>query len=122
MNKETQEKVDQILNLLIDGIGKAKQELPVLMEEYVNYFMVENVVDVISCLALILISSIAVVYYSKKRNEKGVDFGDKIDYSAFMVLCSIAMVLSAFFFSFHLKNVLKLKLAPKAYLIEQLRR
>ena len=122
MNKETQEKVDQVLDLLISGIGEAKQELPVLMEEYVNYFMVENIVGVIASLALILISSIAVVYCSKKRNEKGRDYSDKLDYSAFMALCSIIVVSSAFFFSFHLTSVLKLTFAPKAYLIEQLRR
>lgn len=124
MDKQITEKVNKILNLLIDGIEKTgditQSQLPELINEYVTLYMLEALPVVSTVLAIILgivtyvIVKLCLISDNTDIRENGSLISGTV--GTILILAFLLSSLNGF------KNIYIIKTAPKAYLIEKLRK
>ena len=123
MDKDISEKVNKILDLMLSGIEGASDiasaELPGLLQEYINYFMIDAIPLSGVVLALIFLPATALFYWLGKT-----DFKENKD-PTFFFLGLISFVVFLFSFAVTVskgKEMYTIKVAPKAYMIEKFRK
>ena len=124
MNDNLKEKVSKILDLMLNGLEKAgdvaSTELPFLIEEYLSLFFIEHfpIISTMFSMVLIIANIICFLMFKKiiDKNQKYL-YLYRINVAITVVF---AVVLSSTVAD--IKELVKIKVAPKAYLIEKLRR
>ncbi len=120
-----EEKVNKILELLIAGIEKgtelAESELPGLMQEYITYYYIKAIPisSILIGLLSIVTAIVCAVLYRKFKKGHGDAWVDCMIYGTLAVLILIASIGCS---SSGFMEMYQIKEAPKAYLIERLRR
>ena len=120
------EKAEKILDLMISGLEKAGEiaqtELPKLVEDYVRYFIIQELPVISFAVLLFGIALFVLIVRFAFREE---DFRKELAGEAgpFVGLVFIATVIVPFAFLVNSsKDVLALAYAPKAALIERFRK
>lgn len=124
MNEEMQKKLNQILSLMIDGLEKAgeitSKELPSLIEDYLNMYLIDAIpVATVFAAVTILLS---IIFWTKTVNKWVKTDPDASP--AYLLSMGLAVCL-LFILDYAVKDfkeIIKIKAAPKAYLIEKLRK
>jgi len=124
MNEAIVEKINKLLGLMIDGIEKAsstvQSELPKLVEEFIAMYMIEAF-PAGSLVFMLLMFVVATILWFLTRKfsdddaKHGCRFGI-ITFAFIISICAGGMVIHG------AKEMYKIKNAPKAYLIDRLRK
>ena len=124
MNEKLQEQLGKILELMLAGLEKASEvaetELPGLIEDYLSMYYIDAipvVSTVGAVLSIILVMLLYKVIHPVVKNDK--DFAP-VYISMLVPLIIFLVCLSEIAFS--VKEMIKIEKAPKAYLIEKLRK
>lgn len=130
MNEEMQKQLSRILELMLNGLEKAgdvaSKELPGLIEDYLQLFVIKNLPIGSLILMLVMIGALF-VWYKKAWTwaDKYCAESDGLSYmiSLFaLVVCLVVLGISTSKTISAIKEIATIKLAPKAYLIEKLRK
>jgi len=115
MKNELEQKANIILDMVIKGVEKGVEQMPMLTEEYLTYFMIEEL-PIVSAIGFLATFSLGLFICIRTSNEKNGDgfFGG-------CLVIFISVILSTFIYC-GIKNIIQIKLAPKAYLIEKVRK
>lgn len=128
MNEELTNKATLILDKMLDavntGVDKAPEFAAGLASEYVVYFTISFVTDILVGLLLIVFSILFARWAMKsQRNNRDKDLFSKSD--AFIILwmaCVLCGFAGPLFFFSGLQQSAQAYLAPKAFLIENVRK
>jgi len=141
MNEEMQKQVTRILELMLAGLEKAgdvaSSELPGLINDYLSYFMVEAIpVGSFFMMIVFIVLSVFLSKFFKKHikdiyPESHYNRGRPTDFAAFcsgaywlipLFIMLLPFGLASSHFVHGVKDIIKIKVAPKAYIIEKLRK
>lgn len=116
--------VDQFLNKSLDYLGSAeaflKAEVPSFIQEFMSWKMYESSFGLTVCLIGIIVSILLSIYFFKKTlkfEDYDAAFFCKIMVFVSGTLTSILLI-SAISYT---KDIIKLKVAPRVYLLEQIK-
>jgi hypothetical protein len=131
MSDQMQNTVSKILNMLLTGLEKAGQvvgeELPKLLEEYVKFFIIDEI-PLASIVFLLFFGWLAIWgrrlwfrLYQWHKAERVDEFGLFMCTGIGSIILGIILIGSVGDVVSSTKTIAKLYYAPKAYLIERLR-
>jgi di/tricarboxylate transporter len=132
MNEEMQKQLGKILELMISGLEKAgdvaSKELPGLLEDYLQFF----IIDLLPVSQLVYIIGVLIlIYTTKEKIRKWYEHVKKNSYDTFdfWMPFGIASIIMGIFFIVAVlsvadtsKEIAQIYVAPKAYIIEKLRK
>lgn len=143
MNKSLEEKANKLLDLLIDGIEKgadlASSEAPKILEEYLTYFYIQQI-PIFGIIGVLVSFILALIIFKMYKHYENIRIQNKDKWSSarsfvdemgdgvvFVYFLCIAASLFLIFISTldiagSVSNMLQIKHAPKAYLIEKIRK
>lgn len=126
MKKELEDKAFLILDKMLDavnsGVDKAPEFVAGLAEEYVAYFMISSITP----LAISIMFLIVAVFFMSKGLSRGIESdwsGPKGDLATTYVCTSAFVILvTGMIIYYNTPDVLQAIYAPKAFLIENVRK
>ena len=124
MNEEMQKQISKILEMMISGIEKAGdvagEQLPGLVDDYLSMYMIDAIPIIIPLIAgVLLISIIIFIKFAIKETKEDAEAVWMFMPITVLVLIFLMLMGSV---TEDLKEIYKIKTAPKAYLIEKLRK
>ena len=116
MEKELAEKANKILDMVISGVDKGVEQVPGLTEEYLTYFLIGEISDLLFTLIILfpVVIGFTTAYLMKKDNDNEWVFAFGF---GIVSICFFGIMFTVQSF-----DIVKLKMAPKAYLIEKVRK
>lgn len=114
-----EEKINTILDMLIAGGNAAKEQLPGLMDEYILYYTIQSLPLVSVSGVMVLLSALCFLWY--KHLKKAEWIGSE-DITAASVLGGVLIVYFSIYAVDSFRDIVKLQYAPKAFLIEHMRK
>ncbi len=117
MNEKLEKLLDMFVTGLQKGAGLMQEELPKLAHEILEYAFYSELVKLILC-SIILILTISTAIYLVKFKLKDDRDGY---YWGFLVALILPLIISSVNVFTKTDNVIKIKVAPRVYLIDYIR-
>lgn len=121
MNEQLQQKAAELLDRVIAGIDKGVELVPGLTEEYLWYFILEEIPYLQIPLLIVFLMGVRYAYKMLKKYYARSDEDFYLGICAGFVLLVCFSVVTTCSFTKRIKNLMQIKVAPKAYLIEKIR-
>lgn len=109
------EKIQKYVDSMLEGVGEfEKKEIPICVKEYLEYELYDNIVSFLLYLILTFTCCFLAIKFYKLGKEKDQNF------FAFSFMCIFFTVLFSCASIAWGMSIMKIKSAPRAYLIEKL--
>lgn len=121
--------MNELINKALEYINSTevflRDQLPDFIQQYLTWCLAESIFYIVISLIPVIVCGISLLFISKK-------YGNKIDYDAYntnsviishlvnCIMLVVFLIVSCVVIPINSKNILKIKVAPKVFLVEKL--